>query len=81
MGITNSCDVYMSVLITNIWCKSGSALTCLTAMLTLTELMEPSIKTFSLSLRLMITGWRSNSLLLLKRTRETHTQTINTIDP
>lgn len=41
-------------------------LTCLTAMLTLTELMEPSIRTFSLSLRLMITGWRSNSLLLLK---------------
>lgn len=40
--------------------------TCLTAMLTLTELMDPSIRTFSLSLRLIITGWRSNSLLLLK---------------
>lgn len=40
--------------------------TCLTAMLTLTELMEPSIRTFSFSFRLMITGWRSNSLLLLE---------------
>lgn len=40
--------------------------TCLTAMLTLTELMEPSIKTFSLSLRLIITGCRSSSLLLLR---------------
>lgn len=45
----------------------GSAwLTCFTAMLTRTELMEPSIRTFSLSLRLMITGWSSNSLLLLE---------------
>lgn len=42
------------------------SLTCLTAMLTLTELMEPSIRTFSLSLRLITTGWRSNSLLLLE---------------
>lgn len=48
------------------------SLTCLTAMLTLTELMEPSIRTFSLSLRLMITGWRSNSLLLLEVGRNTH---------
>lgn len=40
--------------------------TCFTAMLTRTELMEPSIRTFSLSLRLMITGWRRSSLLLLK---------------
>lgn len=46
--------------------QTAAWLTCLTAMLTLTELMEPSIRTFSLSLRLMITGWRSNSLLLLQ---------------
>lgn len=53
------------------WLHTVTWLTCLTAMLTLTELMEPSIRTFSLSLRLMITGWRSNSLLLLKMW-ETH---------
>lgn len=40
-------------------------LTCLTAMLTLTELMEPSIRTFSLSFRLMTTGCNRSSLLLL----------------
>lgn len=40
-------------------------MTCLTAMLTLTELMDPSMRTFSLSLRLITTGWRSSSLLLL----------------
>lgn len=39
--------------------------TCLTAMLTRTELMEPSIRTFSLSLRLITTGCSSSSLLLL----------------
>uniref|UniRef100_A0A0E9XDC0 Uncharacterized protein n=1 Tax=Anguilla anguilla TaxID=7936 RepID=A0A0E9XDC0_ANGAN len=33
-------------------------------MLTRTELMEPSIKTFSFSLRLMITGCSNSSLLL-----------------
>lgn len=34
-------------------------------MLTLTELMDPSISTFSFSFRLISTGCRSNSLLLL----------------
>lgn len=52
--------------------------TCLMAMLTLTELMEPSIRTFSLSLRLMITGWRSNSLLLLEGSRKRHKRTLLT---
>lgn len=41
-------------------------LTCLTAMLTRTELIEPSIKTFSFSFLLMITGCKRSSLLLLQ---------------
>ena len=40
-------------------------MTCLMAMDTLIELTEPSIKTFSFSFRLTVTGVRSNSLLLL----------------
>lgn len=39
--------------------------TCLTAMLTRTELMEPSMSTFSFSFLLMITGCNRSSLLLL----------------
>lgn len=57
---------------TEIW------LTCFTAMLTLTELMEPSIRTFSLSLRLMITGWRSNSLLLLDTSKGANIEHVTT---
>lgn len=55
------------------WSQAGmkDPPTCLTAMLTLTELMDPSIRTFSLSLRLIITGWRSSSLLLLKTKKAT----------
>lgn len=41
-------------------------LTCFTAMLTRTELMEPSIRTFSFSFLLMVTGCSRSSLLLLK---------------
>ena len=41
-------------------------LTCFTAMLTLTELMEPSIRTFSFSFLLMVTGCSRSSLLLLR---------------
>lgn len=41
-------------------------LTCFTAMLTRTELMEPSIRTFSFSFLLMVTGCNRSSLLLLK---------------
>lgn len=43
-----------------------SELTCFTAMLTRTELMEPSIRTFSFSFLLMVTGCNRSSLLLLK---------------
>lgn len=39
---------------------------CLMAMLTRIELMEPSMRTFSFSLRLITTGVSSNSLLLLQ---------------
>lgn len=41
-------------------------LTCFTAMLTRTELMEPSMRTFSFSFLLMVTGCNRSSLLLLK---------------
>lgn len=41
--------------------------TCLMAMDTLIELMDPSISTLSFSLRLTTTGVRSSSLLLLRR--------------
>lgn len=41
-------------------------LTCFTAMLTRTELIEPSIRTFSFSFLLMVTGCNRSSLLLLK---------------
>ena len=51
------------------WGSSSLFVTCLTAMLTLTELMEPSMRTFSFSLRLIITGWSRSSLLLLWRGR------------
>ena len=38
-------------------------------MLILTELMEPSIRTFSLSLRLISIGWNNTSLLDLGSVR------------
>lgn len=47
--------------------------TCLTAMLTRTELMEPSMSTFSFSFLLMITGCNSSSLLLLREQRKVGT--------
>lgn len=40
--------------------------TCFTAILTRTELMDPSIRTFSFSFLLIITGCNSSSLLLLQ---------------
>lgn len=41
--------------------------TCLIAILILSELMLPSINTFSLSFRLITIGVKSNSLLTLKQ--------------
>jgi len=48
------------------WPPARAPLTCFTAMLTRTELMEPSMRTFSFSFLLMITGCNSSSLLLLR---------------
>ena len=47
-------------------CQAVSVLACLMAMETLIELTEPSICTFSFSLRLITTGVNNSSLLLLQ---------------
>lgn len=61
----NFTNTDMLVCVNESFCKKIQSLTCLTAMLTLTELMDPSMRTFSLSFRLMTTGWSNSSLLLL----------------